>query len=251
MRRIVSMYWNNIDPAVIEGQRRVFAKLGHPIAQIDATGMAHGVWIDGVLAGAQPDDVFLFVDIDAFPLSAAVIERAFAAAEAGRVFGVAQTANHLSDPNFLYAGPAFMCLSRRCWETIGRPSATVDATHDVAMRIGKAAVAHGVAMELLYPNFAVIPRWRLGGKGVTGYGTFYGEGSVFHLFEARRTNRAGLRQIFDHVVARVVAGEEIDYVALYELIHSTRFKLGKVGLYLKRRAAKTKRKVLSRRPRTR
>lgn len=244
MRRIVSMYWNNIDPAVVEGQRRVFAKLGYPIAQSDATGTAHGAWIDSVLRDAADDDVLLFVDIDAFPLDAAVIERAFAAAEAGRVFGVAQTANHLPERDFLYAGPAFLCFSRRCWNALGRPSAVPDDANDVAMRLGKAASAHDIVTELLYPNFVVVPRWRLGGMGVTGYGTFYGNGSVFHLFEARRTRRAGLRQIFDHVVARVTAGEEIDYVALYEQVHSARFRLGAMRLYLKRRAAKTKRQAL-------
>ncbi len=247
LRRIVSMHWNNIDPAVVAGQRRVFEKLGYDVAQIDATGTAHGAWIDSVLAAAQPGDVLLLVDIDAFPLNRAIVEQAFAAAEAGRIFGVAQTANHLPDRDFIYAGPAFLCLSRRSWEAIGRPSATVDALNDVGMRIGREAVAHGVTMDLLYPNFVAIPRWRLGGKGVTGYGTFYGEGGVFHLFEARRTNRAGLRQIFDYVVEQVVAGEEIDYVALHDEVHSARFKLGGLGLYFKRRTAKTARKTINRR----
>jgi hypothetical protein len=251
VRRILSMYWNNIDRAVIEGQRRVFAKLGCAVAQIDATGTAHGVWIDSVMTTAQPDDIILFVDIDAFPLTAAVVERAFAAAEAGRIFGVAQAANHLPERNFLYAGPAFLCLSRRCWEAIGRPSATDDDANDVAMRIGRAAVAHGVTTELLYPNYVTVPRWRLGGKGCTGYGTFYGEGSVFHLFEARKTRRAGLRQIFDHVVARTVAGEEVDYVALYEQSLSARFRLSAIWLYLRRRTAKTIRQASRRRGRAR
>ncbi len=240
------MYWNNIDPMVVEGQRRVFAKLGYAIAQTVATGIAHGAWIDRMLQDADDDDVFLFVDIDAFPLNAEVIERAFAAAEAGRIFGVAQTANHMPECDFLYAGPAFLCLSRRCWDAIGRPSAVPDDAHDVAMRFGKAAAAHSVATELLFPNYVAIPRWRLAGKGVTGYGTFYGNGSVFHLFEARRTRRAGLRQIFDLVVARVAAGEEIDYVALYEQTHSAPFRIGAIRLYLKRRAAKTKRQALAR-----
>jgi hypothetical protein len=246
LRHIVSMYWDNIDAAVIDGQRRVFAKLGYAIKQINATGVAHGVWIDETLAAAGPDDLILFVDIDAFPLTAAAIGRAFSAAEAGRIFGVAQTASHLPERDFIYVGPAFLCLARRCWEAIGRPSAVPDAANDVAMRIGKAAISHGVSLELLYPNYVVIPRWQLGGKGVTGYGTFYGEGSVFHLFEARRTRRAGLRQILDQVVARVVAGEEIDYVALYEAAHSPRFRLGAFLLYLKRRAAKTRRMALRR-----
>jgi hypothetical protein len=140
-----------------------------------------------------------------------------------------------------------LCLSRGCWDAIGRPSAIPDAANDVAMRIGKAAISHGVSMELLYPNYVVIPRWSLGGMGVTGYGTFYGNGSVFHLFEARRTRRAGLRQILDQVVARVVAGEAIDYVALYDAAHSSRFRLGALLLYLKRRIAKTKRLALRRR----
>jgi hypothetical protein len=241
------MHWNNIDPAVVDGQRRVFAALGHPIAQTDATGTAHGSWIDSVLAAAKPDDVLLFVDIDALALTGAVIERAFAAAEAGRLFGVAQTANHVPERDFIFAAPAFLCVSRRSWDALGRPSATVDAEHDVGMRLSETAVARGMALELLYPNYVAVPRWRLGGKGCTGYGTFYGESSVFHLFEARRTRRAGLRQIFDYVVERTVAGKEIDYVALYRHMHSARYRLGALSLYLRRRTAKTRRKMLSRR----
>lgn len=246
MRRLVSMHWNNIDPAIVEGQRRAFAALGHAIAQTDATGTAHGAWIDSVLATAQPDDVFLFVDIDALALTSAIIERAFAAAEAGRVFGVAQTANHVPDRDFVFVGPAFLCLSRRCWDALDQPSATVDAEHDVGMRISRAAVTRGVPLELLYPNYVAVPRWRLSNKGCTGFGTFYGESSVFHLFEARRTRRAGLRQIFDYVVDRVVAGKEIDYVALYRHMHSAGYRLGALRLYVGRRAAKTRRKMTSR-----
>jgi hypothetical protein len=241
------MHWNNIDPAMVEGQRRAFAALGQSIAQIDATGTAHGVWIDSVLAAAQPDDVILFVDIDALALTAGVVERAFAAAEAGRLFGVAQTANHVPECDFIFAAPAFLCLSRRCWDALGRPSATVDAEHDVGMRLSKAAAAHGVALELLYPNYVAVPRWRLSNKGCTGFGTFYGESSVFHLFEARRTRRAGLRQIFDYVVDRTVAGREVDYVALYRHMHSARYRLGALSLYLRRRSAKTRRKMVRRR----
>lgn len=247
LRRIVSMHWNNIDPAVVEGQRRVFAALGRPIAQTDATGTAHGAWIDSVLTAAGPDDVILFVDIDAFALNVAAIDRAFTAAEAGRIFGVAQAAGHLATRDFIYAGPAFLCLSRRCWDALGQPSAAVDAEHDVGMRLSMAAVARGVPLDLLYPNYVAVPRWRLGTKGCLGYGTFYGESSVFHLFEARRTRRAGLRQIFDYVVERAVAGEEIDYVALYRHMHSLRYRLGALSLYLRRRTAKTRRTMLNRR----
>lgn len=239
------MYWNNVDPVMVAGQRLVFDTLGYAVAQCEATGTRHGVWLDGVMRGLGPDDTALFVDIDAFPLTPTMVERAFAAAEVGRIFGVAQTANHLPDRDFVYAAPSFICLSRRVWDRIGQPSFVEDEASDVGMRVSRAAAAHDVTVELLYPNFVVVPRWRLGGKGCTGFGTFYGEGGVFHLFEARKTRRAGLRQIFDDVVACVAAGQEIDYVALHARVNSARYRLGAIRLYLARKAAKIRRQAMA------
>jgi hypothetical protein len=234
------MYWNNIDPLIIAGQRRVFEKLGYDIVQCEATGTHHGDWLDRMMEASQPDDALLFVDIDAFPLDRAMVERAFAAAEAGRIIGVAQAANHLADRDFIYAAPAFLSLSRATWERIGRPPFAHDAEADAAMRVSRAAAVHGVPVELIFPNYVAVPRWRLGGKGCLGYGTFYGDGGIFHLFYARRSRHAGLRLIFDHVVERVLAGQEIDYVALYERINSTRFRLDALRLYLAGKMAKRK-----------
>jgi hypothetical protein len=91
---------------------------------------------------------------------------------------------------------------------------------------------------LLYPNYVAIPRWRFADKGHLGIATFYGDGSVFHLFQARAIRNAPYQQIFDRVAASTVAGEAIDYAALQTLIHSPSFRVKGFAHYLARKAAR-------------
>ena len=60
--KIISMYWNNIDPRIVKAQAAVFAHLGLSLEQVEQTGKAHGDWMDEVMAGLPDDDVVLFVD---------------------------------------------------------------------------------------------------------------------------------------------------------------------------------------------
>lgn len=89
MRLVKSMYWNNIDPQMVRRQKEALAALGLQVEQCEKTGMAHGIWMDQVLEQLGPQDLVLFLDIDCIPLGAGVVERAFDAAAAGRIFGPA------------------------------------------------------------------------------------------------------------------------------------------------------------------
>jgi hypothetical protein len=211
MDRIVSFYWDNIDRRIVEAQRRVFAHFGLAIDQRERTGLQHGDFLDSYMAEAAEDDVALLVDIDCFPLNRAVVDRAFAAAREGHIFGCAQ-ARHYIDPDRLYVGPMFMAISRRTWDRLGRPSFCRDARNDVAQALHDRAVAAGVEVEMLYPEACVAPKWRLGDGAIFGIGTFY-RGGVFHLFQSRRK---AYEFILLEVAEATIAGRRIDLLGLID-----------------------------------
>ena len=217
MNRIVALYWDNIDRRVVQAQRDVFAHFGYAIEQRERTGVGHGEFLDAYMAALAADDVALLMDIDCFPLNAEIVERAFAAAREGRIFGCAQSSHHV-DPDRLYVAPMFMAISKATWEALGRPSFKPDADHDVAQRLNEVAQARGVAVEMLYPLGAIVPKWRLGDVGFYGLGTFY-RGGVFHLFESRHTPFAFL---LHEVADAVLHDRPIDHVALMARALETR-----------------------------
>ena len=209
MDRIVSLYWDNIDPRVVEAQREVFAHFGLSIDQRERTGTNHGDFLDAFMAEIAEDDVALLMDIDCFPLNRDIVERAFAAARAGQIFGCAQSTGHV-DPDRLFVAPMFMAISRRTWEGLGRPSFPPDASHDVAQRLNEVATAAGVGIEMLYPWGCIVPKWRLGEIALYGIGTFY-RGGGFHLFESRKTPFSFI--LYD-VAEAVLNDRPVDYVDL-------------------------------------
>lgn len=211
MNRIVSLYWDNIDPRIVAAQRDVFAHFGYHVEQRERTGVNHADFLDGFMGELGPDDVALLTDIDCFPLNREIVERAFARARAGAIFGCAQSTNHI-DPDRVYVAPMFMAISRRTWEALGRPSFSPDASNDVAQRLNDLARERGVEIEMLAPFGAIVPKWRLGDLGLYGVGTFY-RGGVFHLFESRWTPFAFV--LFD-VARAVLSDRAIDYGALMD-----------------------------------
>ncbi|MFZ0208202.1 MAG: hypothetical protein WAL59_19205 [Roseiarcus sp.] len=211
MYRIVSLYWDNIDPRVVEAQREVFAHFGLSIDQREQTGLSHGDFLDAFMAEIAEDDVALLMDIDCFPLNREIVDRAFAAARAGRIFGCAQSTSHVN-PDRLFVAPMFMAISRRTWDGLGRPSFRPDASHDVAQRLNEVATAAGVGIEMLYPWGCIVPKWRLGEIALYGIGTFY-RGGVFHLFESRKTP---FSYVLYDVAGAVLNDRPIDYLALME-----------------------------------
>lgn len=218
MRSIRTMHWNNISPELINMQKRVLTKLGYEIEQHLADRVPHYQWLQAQMESAAPDDVFLFLDIDAFPTTRAIVERAFEAAEAGRIFGVAQTANHVPNKNFIYAAPAFLAVSRRTWDQLGQPSMYASPELDAAMGLSVAAAEKSVPIDILYPSFVCVPRWPLGGKGALGIGSFFEEGQVFHLYESR--HELGYREAFMHVAQSVLDDTHVDYLMLFQRLNS-------------------------------
>ena len=75
MDRIVSMYWDNIDPRVVDAQRDVFAHFGLSSISASEPGVAHGDFLDGFMAEIAEKDVALLMDIDCFPLNREIVDK--------------------------------------------------------------------------------------------------------------------------------------------------------------------------------
>ena len=199
---VQSAYWDNIDPSVLASQSAVFEKLGIHHLQVNTQGEHHGDWMTRMALEAK-DDVVVFCDIDAFPMTREIYDRAISVARSGGIFGMAQVANHLA-PEKIYAAPSFLAFSKDTYERLGRPSLEHTDTLDPAQLLTDKAHDAGVDVQLLYPGNFIIPKWPLSDYGVYGVGTFYGDKEVFHLFESRFSIHI---QIFNAVSEDFVAGK--------------------------------------------
>lgn len=202
-----SLYWSNVPPAITAAQRRVFERLGLPLDQQELDRQPHGEWMNLVMARAAEDEIVVFCDIDAFPLSAEAYHRAVAAARAGSVFGLAQYANQKANEG-LYAGPMFLAVARRTWIALGSPDLSRNREFDAGENLTVEARRQGMPVELVMPCATLLPRWALANRGVFGIGTFYGDCEYFHLFESRR--RTGT-EIMKAVTEDVASGRPLDF----------------------------------------
>jgi hypothetical protein len=205
-RRVVSPYMPNVSAAVLDVQRRVFAKLGIPLEQAVFRGVEHGDWLDDFARTTQ-DRIIAVADVDAFPLTCDAFESAHATARGGGFFGLAQVANH-KDPDDIYAGPMFMTLATSTYHRLGAPSLKRTGSFDAAQALTAAAREAGVEPDLAYPNAAIRPLWPLSRVGVFGIGTFYGNNGFFHLFQSRKSRHIAL---FEAVAEDVIEDRKPDF----------------------------------------
>ena len=240
---VYSMYWDNISPALREAQRLVFAALGIPLVQEDANLMPHGEWMTDVLSRHQSDDVVVFCDIDAFPLTLTAYEQAIEAARQGVLFGLAQFSNHKQGQD-LYAGPMFMAFRKSVWEALGSPALAADKRYDAAEGLSAVARQRGVQVQMVMPTACLIPKWPLANRGVFGIGTFYGDCEFFHLFESRR---AAYEPLLLNVAQDVIQGRKPDFGRYLDLTATVASQPGS-GAPSKNWVPKPLRRFFARRP---
>ena len=207
-----SLYWNNISPAILQGQAAVFKKLGLDLCQERHDRKAHGTWMNEVIERHQPDDVIVFCDIDAFPLHAQAYPEAVQSAARGEVFGLAQFSNHKKNTE-VYAGPMFMAFTKATWQTLGSPSLKSSERFDAAEVLSARAREQHMAIALKLPTSCIVSKWALGHEGVFGIGTFYGRNEFFHLFESRFP---AYERLFSLVVEDVLAERPLNFGAYLE-----------------------------------
>ena len=207
--RIVTLYWGNISPKLVEAQARVFRHLDLPIEQHCQTGLEHGAFLQGVMESLAEDEIMVFIDIDCFPANADIVMHALEFARAGGLIGTAQVSEHI-DKERMFTSPVFMAMSKALWQSLGRPSFLADKTGDVAQHVHDAALSSGTKIEYLMPFASLVPRWSLPDQTPYGTGTFY-RGGIFHLYESRVSPYAFA---FYAVAEDVIAGRKTDIVAL-------------------------------------
>lgn len=218
MQRIYSMYWDNIDPRLVKSQLDVFTHFGYEIVQEDRTGMDHGDWISEKLIELPEGDSILFVDIDCVPTRKAAVEEAFAAAEQGVLYGVAQAANHL-DKDHIYVSPVYLCVSQETWQRMGKPNGKIckeldeeGFRNDSGQRITRAAEKHGVPIRLIMPTGSIKPMWNLSYAGFYGIGCFY-ESGIFHLFQSRKKRKI---RWFLEICEMIQSGQPLNLMQIYK-----------------------------------
>lgn len=210
-----SLHWNNIPAAILNGQKAVFQALEIPLFQDNQHGTKHGVWMNDIIARSADDDIIVFCDIDAFPLSRAAYEHAVEVAKSDGLFGLAQFSNH-KQSDAIYAGPMFMAFRKSLWLSAGSPDFKSSKTYDAGEAMSISCTQIGVPLTLVKPTACVIPKWGLKDQGLFGIGTFYGDNSFFHLFESRHPAH---ERLFDAVVADVSAGAPLGFSRYLAIAH--------------------------------
>ncbi|MDD3288936.1 MAG: hypothetical protein PHX43_08060 [Alphaproteobacteria bacterium] len=190
--RIYSLYWDNIDPRIVAGQKEVFDRFGLAVNQHRINGFDHGEWIDWIMTRMDDVDVFFFIDTDCIPLSKEKVMERITQAAGGMLVGAEGAANHI-DPNRSYVGAWYAFINRKVWSALQRPSAKPTANADVCQLWTDTWRYHNLPVTLIPPTSFVKPKWDLPGRPQCyGIGTTYGD-DCFHLFEARG---AGNQEIF-------------------------------------------------------
>lgn len=181
---VYSLYWANIDQKLVEQQASVFEHLNIPLEQHCCDGEDHGDWMTRLLGRANDDEILIFCDIDAFPLSFDAYKRAVEAASKNHLFGLAQFSSHTPNSE-IYAGPMFLALRKSFWIQLGSPNLRASSDHDAAEILTCICRERDKTVELVMPKCCIDVKWALGNQGTFGIGTFYGELEYFHLFESR------------------------------------------------------------------
>lgn len=182
---VCSLYYPDMDPAVIGAQKHVLARFlrGTDFGFIHFKATDHGLGMTQLtrhLCEQYPDESVLWLDIDCIPLSAdalrAMSTKGFA--------GCAQRANHIDNGGHVYVSPFCMHLPLSVYRDMGRPDFSATAKGDVGEMLTYIAEANDYQIELSWPTHCVKPMWKLTEDSMFGIGTTYSNG-FYHNFHSR------------------------------------------------------------------
>ena len=179
---INTLFWDNLDPRMIESHKAVYDHFGLPVAYTNQN-IHHGTWMDNICKETDAD-LIMFCDADCIPLT----KDAFV--------GPAQASNHYGPPipSHVFASPAFFMIPKKTYESMGSPSfASVEGRSDVAQEVSRKADELGVPYQCWYPTkyekgFKTgnpLGYDKLGNYGRYGIGTVYADDKIYHLYEGR------------------------------------------------------------------
>jgi hypothetical protein len=160
--------------------------LGIELKQINVDDwIGHGKVIDRYLRECNQDwEYLLLLDIDCIPLNKEIVPKAIDWAKNNNgIFSVAQKASHIKG-SIEYASPAFLTISQKTYNFLGRPTFSTTERSDCAAELSYHAKDKGVELNLLYPSSVEVELWDLDNGRKFGFGTTY-DNQVYHAFESR------------------------------------------------------------------
>jgi hypothetical protein len=218
-----SLHWDNINPKVVDAQKKVLDALEIPIGytKINAP---HGAWMDHVCRNAK-SDVLVFFDADCAPLDREIFDESVGYAIENNTFvGVAQASNHIPPRSHVFAAPAFFVITKSCYEHLGMPSFSENSRSDVAEEVSYVAEAKGKRYRCLYPTkFDGIPLggvWRLSNYGFFGIGTLFAN-KIYHLYQGRLNKNV---ELFCRRCDQIVQGK-FDVAGMHDSLSEFRGKV--------------------------
>jgi hypothetical protein len=198
VHKIVSLYAKDLNPIIVELQKKVFDKLEIPLIQIPFIN-THGSAIREYLENNEWDLITIF-DVDCIPLNSNVINKVLEVVDDNIIYGNAQISN--STP---YAAPSFMSFTRNLFETSVHKSfegAYYQDNNgnmfeaDCAEVFGKENLKRGKQLVLSYPTEVIHKKWTYAGNDeypsfVYGNGTTF-DNDTYHNFQIRHSENQSL-----------------------------------------------------------
>lgn len=204
---INSLYYNNLDPRIVESSRSVMRKFDIAVNYVE-TDMVHGEFLD-MVCNTLDADVYVFFDADCVPLNREIFDDCFNYVVRNDSFvGLAQVSNHIAPAHHIFACASFYMITKNCYKYLGTSFAP-NYRSDGSEEMSYSAETKMKKYRALYPTkYDRIPYgeaypWRLGNYGWYGVGTLY-ENSIYHLFQSRFNNNVDL---YVKRCAQIVAGE--------------------------------------------
>lgn len=201
---IHSLRWENNNPRIVKNQIKVLDHFGLRL-NVTVQTIEHGKWIDQIMNTVN-SDIYVFMDGDCVPLSYDAVIESIKFCENGYLVGNAQVTNCIKAKHDIYCAPSFLVISRDFYNSIGMPSATLNAVrrNDTAQEWTRSAIEREKRLKMWFPStFQSIPQggiWRLSGYGYYGIGTIY-DNKTYHLFQTRYDKNVDLfEDTCNHIV---------------------------------------------------
>lgn len=191
VHKIVSFYHKNLNPEIVDYQKKVFDKLNLNLIQVEFEG-THGSAIKKYLDNNVWDLITIF-DVDCIPLEEKVIQDVLEKTNNETIYGNAQISNA-----FPYAAPSFFSFTRNLYENSphknfeGMFYPNENGLHveaDCSEVFVKENLRIGKKQILSYPIKSENIKWRYSGNKdyppfEYGNGAFF-DNNTFHCFQIR------------------------------------------------------------------
>ena len=184
---IHTLSFTNSNPDLINYHKKIYDKFEIPVNYTIAN-VRHGHFMDHMIRTID-SDVFLFIDSDCVILDRSIIDDCLEYVSKNDSFiGPAQATNHIPPKSHIFAAPAFLMITKSCYQKLGSPSFLETSRSDCAEELSYIAEEKAKRYRCIYPTmFDTIPLegvWRLGNYGYYGIGTLFGD-RIYHLYQGR------------------------------------------------------------------